>query len=850
MIAATGAAIKNFSAGSDQLADALEKIQSAARAAELKDQAAQMKAAAASTREWDTALRAIEGAQKKAAQASREADLAAQAQLKTYRDLAASGVKAAGGLAGNVARGAVGLAKGAVGLGKKGYDAGAEFGLFEEPKTGPIKKAIQEVSDRFRFIGEQAATTRGQILRLLEGLGAATGLQAITDQADLLRSSLHNISAASQAANSSLNALEKFGGRISDVWNSAGWITDNGQTLIGRLLQLGHTSEAAAAGVSNLQNAFTQFGAGALDTALAGLQGLQGILGSIPPEAQAAVAALAGFAAVPILKKNAGEGLTKLVLNLQGVGRSAIKARADLQQVLAGLEAFESRTRGPSTPLLPAYQERGLNQLDNSVREGESLQRISNAIGSNWERGARFLEKSTAELNRQVALGIKLKSNVLSVAPSAALPDANAYSRPIGPALPPNFKDRFKVDTGFGELGKTDPVQKAIRRNQEKVAKQTAREANLRDIFDADLKRQIASRKVAQKADGESAAAAKKEAKQREKDLKRGLQGALSSGLIGGGFPLLFGQGLGASLGGGLLGSIGGGIGGQFGFSASIVGTAIGQAVDTAVEKLKGLAGALDDPIGKFQELVDAGLLSSKGLEKEIEALIATGREAEAAALIQRDLAGSFGDLETAKRLKQTTDELNRSWAELQINLAALVAGPLSDFLKLVKGGFDRKNAANAVDRTRSGLDADQQKALDAELLKAFGNRPRGFFAKPQLSKAELELIDPTKLEQILKTFEKTPDTSKLVAAQERLEALRKNSLEAIDAQVVGNRRLTLELEKQRVELERQEKLAALPENAGQAQVDQIETEAKRETYRLTKELAQLDQKRWADSIA
>jgi hypothetical protein len=181
---------------------------------------------------------------------------------------------------------------------------------------------------------------------------------------------------------------------------------------------------------------------------------------------------------------------------------------------------------------------------------------------------------------------------------------------------------------------------------------------------------------------------AQTEARLRQKNLRGRVGGAISSGIIGGGFPLLFGQGLGAAAGG-LAGGVGGGaLGGGFGFGLSVVGTALGAAFDEALNKAKTLATGLQDPIGQFDALKQASLLSGKSVEKQAQSLIAAGREAEAAALIQRDLATSYGDISDLTALSSSFDQLARIFAQLSVTTAQFVSGPLTEFLDRLAGSL------------------------------------------------------------------------------------------------------------------------------------------------------------------
>jgi hypothetical protein len=146
----------------------------------------------------------------------------------------------------------------------------------------------------------------------------------------------------------------------------------------------------------------------------------------------------------------------------------------------------------------------------------------------------------------------------------------------------------------------------------------------------------------------------------------------VSNALIGGAFPLLFGQGIGAAVGGAGGGAAGGAAGGQFGFGLSLVGTAVGAQFDAIIEKATVLGRALEDPIRNFSAIQESALLSSRGLERQVESLIAVGRQAEAAALVQADLAKAYGGAEAARRLADEQDNLSRSWTLLSVNLGQI----------------------------------------------------------------------------------------------------------------------------------------------------------------------------------
>ena len=333
----------------------------------------------------------------------------------------------------------------------------------------------------------------------------------------------------------------------------------------------------------------------------------------------------------------------------------------------------------------------------------------------------------------------------------------------------------------------------------------------------------------------------RKAGQQRRSRLGNRVGGAVSSGLIGGGFPLLFGQGPGASLGGAFGGVAGGALGGGFGFALSIVGTAVGQAFDEALNKGKTLAAGLDDPIGKFEELRQAGLISSKAVEKSVASLIAQGREAEAAAKIQLDLSNAYGDTSGLDDLNNAYDELGRSFSQLSVITAKFVAGPLSDFLNKLSGAFSAQSTqALLKERLAGAPQAVRDEALAARRA-AFkeasqGGAPGGA-AIAAGNLAALRVAD----ERLGKTKQVQQAEAAIALATARQNDLRSLSFRQIDAQVQGYERLGLELEKQRIEQQRLQDLSV-----PKADADAINRKAAQDTYTVQQQLNQLTQDRIA----
>jgi hypothetical protein len=315
----------------------------------------------------------------------------------------------------------------------------------------------------------------------------------------------------------------------------------------------------------------------------------------------------------------------------------------------------------------------------------------------------------------------------------------------------------------------------------------------------------------------------------------------LGSALIGGGFPLLFGQGVGAAAGGLAGGAVGGAIGGQFGFGLSIVGTIVGDAFDEALNKGKTLAAGLSDPIGKFDELRQAGLISSKALEKNVASLIAQGRNAEAAAQIQADLASSFGDTSQLTALNTAYDELNRAFTQLSVITAKYVAGPLADFLTKLTGAFTAQSTQALLNERLAGAPEAAREQILAARRAAFKEASQagtpGGAAITAGNLAGLRAAD----ELLGKTKEQQRIEAARALAITRENSLRSVSFRQIDAQVQGYERLNLELEKQRINEQRIQDLSV-----DGADPDKINREAAQATYRVQAQINNLAKDRVA----
>ena|GEM_PF-2993567 len=163
------------------------------------------------------------------------------------------------------------------------------------------------------------------------------------------------------------------------------------------------------------------------------------------------------------------------------------------------------------------------------------------------------------------------------------------------------------------------------------------------------------------------------------------------SALISGGFPLLFGQGPIGAIAGGLGGGIGGMFGQMGGFAGGIAATAIVQSLSNVVDGVRKLGESLTTLDGQFNLLTEKSLFSTKEAENRAKVLQALGEREKLATLLSKELTTVLGE-GGAKKLREAGEaskELDRTLAELTINLQLLLAGPITKFLKIVNDTLD-----------------------------------------------------------------------------------------------------------------------------------------------------------------
>ena len=171
---------------------------------------------------------------------------------------------------------------------------------------------------------------------------------------------------------------------------------------------------------------------------------------------------------------------------------------------------------------------------------------------------------------------------------------------------------------------------------------------------------------------------------------------ALQSAAISGAFPLLFGQGPLAAAGGALGGGLGGAFGGQMGgFAGGLIGTAVVSGITNFANSITELGKSIETLDGQFNLLTQKSLFSSKEAENRAKVLQALGEREKLATLLSKELTNVLGQdgAEKLRRAAEASKELSKTFAELTINLQLALAGPLSQFLKLVNNVLDQGTA-------------------------------------------------------------------------------------------------------------------------------------------------------------
>jgi len=152
-------------------------------------------------------------------------------------------------------------------------------------------------------------------------------------------------------------------------------------------------------------------------------------------------------------EKDLQEALLQLEQRSARLANEELQARGAIAAATAkGVNAAKfAAGQTTSGLMLPAFQERGLQILNNNVKLNESNLRIEQALNGERARGVRFLEKQSAEEQRQIELGILgRRTNRL---PGQGMGAAGAF--PVSGPIPLSQYGSLGRGTAASALGQT-----------------------------------------------------------------------------------------------------------------------------------------------------------------------------------------------------------------------------------------------------------------------------------------------------------------------------------------------------------------------------------------------------------
>lgn len=708
VIAATGQAIRNFSSGTDALEASIGRVRRAASSPELQELSDYYGRLERNSTSAAEAQDTFATSTRRTTRAVAQSNGFIEQQISAYRTLAAVASKGSSDIA-SAARFGTGLAKGAIGLGKGIYSAGAEFGLFETPRVGPIKQTIADIQKRFEFLGKQAQTTRGKILRSFEGAGTLAGLVVLSKEVQALSGYLNELKAASAATSSSFNWL-------AGVTQSLDRFIPDDAGLLGFFTKLANIGATSAAGVTSAAETVIRAGSDLVTGPLEGINQLSQALGSLPPEAQAAALALAGLS-LGFKPDSAVNGLNQILDGLDLVRTRSLEVQSDLGRLLAkelqssGLTPEERDQKRRNAEFLRQRREALLKARDLEQRlltaplALPSSDQLQQRVAQSGQTQPVRLQPGDTNLVNGEAVRLAQEQLAADLDITKAKADqANQQAEVngllgIGKRLIESTVNVIAEQTSaYQEQTAQLREQLAIQQQRRGVEAQRSKEARTQLAADAQRAQEVRQFRIdrLQQKRGEDFDRRLAEAqlrRERKQEARRRRSDAGGSALIGGAFPLLFGQGLGASVGGGAGGALGGLLGGQFGFGLSLVGTALGGVVDTLTKQFGDLSKALQDPINSLDQFISQANLSSKAQEDYVKALIDSGQAAKARLAIENEL-GKTVDPGAATLTADANDSYARTLANVQERLGSILAGPASGFLSFLDGVLQRLGGA------------------------------------------------------------------------------------------------------------------------------------------------------------
>ena len=213
----------------------------------------------------------------------------------------------------------------------------------------------------------------------------------------------------------------------------------------------------------------------------------------------------------------------------------------------------------------------------------------------------------------------------------------------------------------------------------------------------------------------------RQEAQERAKQSQKTMQAVGRFGenvMLGAGFPMLFGGGVGA-VGGGLAGAVTQSAMGSKGFGAQILFSAVGQQLDAFAQKARELGDALKRPSDALSALADMGIMVDKVFQKEVETLVAVGREAEAMTMVNKELAKTIGTdgVQKLKNLDTAWDSMGDQLAKLKLKVMSDLVPAAIAVIKLVEKFVDAVGDQRIKSKAKE-LDFDAYRAAESQARK------------------------------------------------------------------------------------------------------------------------------------
>ena len=203
------------------------------------------------------------------------------------------------------------------------------------------------------------------------------------------------------------------------------------------------------------------------------------------------------------------------------------------------------------------------------------------------------------------------------------------------------------------------------------------------------------------------------ELKRQAQERKRKRSQRKESIALGVGFPLLFGGGAGSVIGGGI-----GGVTGSFG--AQIAFSAIGQQVDQFIASTMETGKALTTTGGALDFMREKSLFSEEATERLAAELEGLGKIEELSELLTAELVQKIGNdgVNALQSLGEESDETTRLFNELTLQLQALIAGPLKNFLQIINSVLGPITTSSKFNMLERELTGQARKEFDAEVAR------------------------------------------------------------------------------------------------------------------------------------